>query len=192
MAEAELKAAMAELGLTVEAEFIPFSRSRNKDERHPYPSLNWRVTLFRGPWQMRDNAESTGTKRQEVLSCDYSAGCGHAPSYKQRMTVAEDACVKWECEHGYRAHYSAGGNIMRAAGGKPLKPNSADVVHSLVLDASAIDHSSFESWASDYGYDTDSRKAEAAYRACLDIGLKLRNAIGDDGVRKLQEASQNY
>lgn len=179
MAEVELKAAMAALGLTIEAVFVPFSQSPRKEERKPYHSLNWRVTL-------KHNG-------RDVLTTEYMAGCGHAPSYKQgRMTIAEDACVKWECEHGYRAIPTRGGDPIRAPGSKQLTPNSADVIHSLVLDASAIDHSSFESWAGDYGYDTDSRKAEAIYRACVDIGLKLRAAIGDDGFRKLQEAGQDY
>jgi hypothetical protein len=57
---------------------------------------------------------------------------------------------------------------------------------------SVLDSGSFEEWAADYGFDTDSRKAETTYRACLDIALKLRNGIGEDGLRKLQEAFQDY
>lgn len=58
----------------------------------------------------------------------------------------------------------------------------------------------FENWASEYGYDTDSRKAESIYQACLDIALKLRGdialklrgAIGDSGMVELQTAFQDY
>lgn len=42
------------------------------------------------------------------------------------------------------------------------------------------------------GYDPDSRKAEAIYKACLEIALKLRNALGEDGLAKLREAAQDY
>ena len=47
-------------------------------------------------------------------------------------------------------------------------------------------------WAKDFGYDTDSRKAETTYRACLEIALQLRNGIGEAGFTRLQEASFDY
>jgi hypothetical protein len=47
-----------ELGLTMEAKFIPFSLSRNKDEKHA--NLNWLVTIKRNG--------------RDVLATDYSAG----------------------------------------------------------------------------------------------------------------------
>ena len=33
---------------------------------------------------------------------------------------------------------------------------------------------------------------KGGYRACLDIALKLRAAIGEDGLAKLREAAQDY
>ena len=60
-----------------------------------------------------------------------------------------------------------------------IEPDKLDVINSLVMDASVLNSSSFEDWADEFGYDRDSRKAETIYRACLDIALKLRNAIGE-------------
>lgn len=75
---------------------------------------------------------------------------------------------------------------------KPILPKLRDVVWSLIMDGNAIDHRDFEDWASDFGYDTDSRKAEATYRACLDIGLKMRNTLGESKLEKLREVYQDY
>jgi len=74
----------------------------------------------------------------------------------------------------------------------PLVPKDADVMHSLSLDASVLDTGTFEEWASEFGYDTDSRAAEATYRACLDIALKLRSMIGEAGMQLLRDAGQDY
>lgn len=41
-------------------------------------------------------------------------------------------------------------------------------------------------------YKADSRKGEAIYRHCLEIGLNLRLMLGNDGLVKLQEAFQDY
>jgi hypothetical protein len=71
---------------------------------------------------------------------------------------------------------------------EPVPPPSlADVLGSLLLDASAIDHPTFESWAGDYGYSEDSRSAEAVYRACLAHALALRSALGDDVLSAMRE-----
>lgn len=70
-------------------------------------------------------------------------------------------------------------------------PSIADVLHSLLMDAEAIDAGSFEEWAGDLGYDTDSRKAEGIYRECLETGLKLRAMLGDEIINRLRDALQD-
>jgi hypothetical protein len=176
------------MGLTVESVFVPFSQSRNAKEKSP--SLNWKVTV------KRDG--------REVLTTDYSAGCGHAPSYRQtwgkRTTEDRDRelMVAWECETGGRAlgvKYS--GRAPEAYGtgyqrGDKIKPDTLDVLHSLAMDSDVLDAGGFEQWASDLGYDTDSREAERTYRACLDLALKLRAALGDSGLQDLRNAFEGY
>jgi hypothetical protein len=58
------------------------------------------------------------------------------------------------------------------------EPTAADVLSCLILDASATEIS-FEEWCADLGYDEDSRKAEATYRACVKNGQKVRRLLGD-------------
>lgn len=52
---------------------------------------------------------------------------------------------------------------------EPTPPELPDVLWSLVMDAEGVRHGqTFEDWAADLGYDTDSRKAERCYNACRD------------------------
>ena len=51
----------------------------------------------------------------------------------------------------------------------PDEPILADVMSSLVMDAQSVtDGQTFEDFADDMGYDTDSREAERVYNGCLD------------------------
>lgn len=117
-----------------------------------------------------------------------SGGCGRFRSKEivrqaadNRDRIMRDEAITQEVETGRTG----------ALGAKIDPPDMADVVASLVMDASVLDAGGFEEWANEYGYDTDSRSAEAIYRACLDITLRLRAGIGDDGLRALRDACQD-
>jgi hypothetical protein len=58
-------------------------------------------------------------------------------------------------------------------------PTAARVLYCLASDATA-NSQSFEDWASDFGYDTDSRKVERVYKLCVQNGRKLRNLLQTD------------
>jgi hypothetical protein len=168
-----IDAVARELGLTMTAVFVPWSQSRNKAEKHP--SLNWTVTLH------------NYAGKRAVLTTDYGMGCGHCSAYKASVrelgghnSLMRDAALRAECEKG------------RGSDGKKHEPDLRDVLYSLMSDAGVLDSASFEDWASELGYDTDSRSAEATYRACLDIALKLRHALGETSLAKLREACEGY
>ena len=56
------------------------------------------------------------------------------------------------------------------------------VLDALVSDASAYDQAdSFEDFCEEFGYDTDSRKAEQSYRQCGEISKKLAAFLGGRG-----------
>lgn len=183
----DLQATIDKLGLLVSSKFIPFSQSR--DAKGNYPSLNWEVTLY--------TLSPLDGQRRDIVTTLYSAGSGHAPSCNHPDIPERAYRVAYECEHGFKAAgvrwgskpeaYGAEGNKANA-----LQPRAQDVIYSLVMDSDVLDAGGFESWASDLGYDTDSRKAEAIYRACLEIALKLRSAIGEAGLTKLREAFREY
>ncbi len=63
------------------------------------------------------------------------------------------------------------------------EPSAADVLACLCSDARAGDQS-FESFCSEFGYEQDSRKAEATHKACARMAKKLPAFLGD----KFEEA----
>jgi hypothetical protein len=58
-------------------------------------------------------------------------------------------------------------------------PQAYEVLGCLISDGSGTDQP-FEEWASDLGYDTDSRQAERTYKACADAGRRVRAFLGAD------------
>lgn len=167
------------LGITMKTVFVPWSQSRNKkdDPKVWDYSLNWKVTIL--------------YNNREVLTTDYMAGIGHCKTklVNKRMSPAGSYCIAdadaiiKECETG--KYYTNLGWIANI-------PTVDDVMFCLVLDASVLDHSCFEDWASDYGYDIDSRTAEKIYHECLFIALAFRSKLGDKVLSDLQEAFQGY
>lgn len=74
---------------------------------------------------------------------------------------------------------------------KPKKPKVADVLHSLILDASAADEN-FHDWCANYGYSDDSIKAMNTYKACLETAQALRKHFSPDTLRQVRELLQDY
>lgn len=154
------------MGLAIEWTFIPYSNSRSKDDK--FPSMNRRITLTKDD--------------RKILTQEFSSGIGNCPSYAQTWPPNNDQSrARWECENGRHASTK-----------QPIPPDPDLALSSLCSDASALDSASFEDWASDMDQDPDSRKAEAIYRTCLKIAIQLRAALGDDGLKQLREAYQDY
>lgn len=196
-ARIELEKLVTESGLAVTWVFVPLSTSRNasKDStRGGKPCLNWRYTLTR-----RD---------RELLKGDYTSGIAHIPDYQglSRIFAGTNAVALYVgrvCESGeympalfaeaqkdrQRAMGAAYGEseafyIKKA---KLEPPALVDLICSLAMDSSVLESSGFEDWASNYGLDTDSRKAESMYRECLDSALKLQAALGVETLQKMRD-----
>lgn len=73
----------------------------------------------------------------------------------------------------------------------PVAPHVAGVLHSLILDSRAAEQT-FSDWCSDFGFDTDSRKAFATYDACQQTADKLRRVIPRDMLAQIATALENY
>lgn len=171
-------ALIASLGLTISAAFIPQQVSRNAESKDP--SLNWSVTI---------RAENGAS-----LTTDYMQGIGHVPGYEKTrgrnlMATEQRAALEDAAKTGkYPRRFMA--NTSRPVDFSALpQPTLDDVLYSLVNDAEAADMV-FEDWCNTYGCDTDSRKAEATYRACVDTGIRLRRVVG--GAANLHELSNLF
>ena len=74
---------------------------------------------------------------------------------------------------------------------EPETPTLKDVLSCLLLDASSVRHGqTFDEFANEFGYDTDSRKAEGIYRACIETWQGLTR-LGAD-FDKLEEEFKDY
>jgi hypothetical protein len=178
------------MGIEYSAQFVPFSQSRNKDKKDK--SLNWTVTL----------------KRNRVeLTTDYMQGSGHVPIGKLPKgseywrNSLKAAIINESVETGkvYYINSEYDGHQMTARGLKTRfrnglipKPSLKEVLWCLLTDSDVLQHDSFESWASDFGYDTDSREAEKVHQACMKIALKINQMFSNDELEQLREFYQDY
>jgi|SRR5690625_1891125 len=71
-------------------------------------------------------------------------------------------------------------------------PQMAAVFHCLLMDSDGIEYNDFESWAADYGFDTDSRKAERVFNACQKTLLDLKRLFTASELEELRELFHNY
>lgn len=74
---------------------------------------------------------------------------------------------------------------------KPVKPHPDSVLHSLILDASALDDN-FGDWCSNFGYDSDSLKALNTYNQCCLNGRNMKTILGADLVAELTTLLEDY
>jgi hypothetical protein len=87
---------------------------------------------------------------------------------------------------GHRKH--ANSAYASPVGGKPQLPELFDVLWAIAQDATAI-KSSFEDWAGDYGYDSDSIRAKRLYEQCVENGHRLGKLFSEElieGIREVQ------
>ena len=64
-------------------------------------------------------------------------------------------------------------------------PTLTDILNSLNIDTQGTKEATFESFASDFGYDVDSRKAYAIYEACIKESQHLEQVLGTKGLDEL-------
>lgn len=171
--KADRHALIQSLGIEYSAKFVPLSQSRNVKEKDK--SLNWLVTIKRG---------------NSSLTTNYMQGIGHLKGFSQPygkgLSISDTYALDRSVQSGIIFSHVTG-ETRRIPG-----PNLEDVLYSLLLDASVLDSPTFEDWAGEFGYDTDSRKSEKLYNACLEIALKMRALLGDENLRKLHDLYQGY
>jgi len=80
---------------------------------------------------------------------------------------------------------------LRKERNKPKPPKVADVLYSLLSDASAEQRNFYE-WCSDYGHSLDSISALNTYRACLDTAHALHKCFSDELLEELRDLLAEY
>ncbi len=149
-------------GLTMTATHIPSEVQKDVSKSQ----VKWKIVL------------QYGSQKYET---EYSTGIGHLKRHKQGMdfrTVDERQSLSTCLHNGRSGMFSV------------VPPSMDDVIQCLLSDAEAIDFATFEEWAGNFGFDTDSREGERAYNACLKTGLALRQMFGESGLQKLNRVVQ--
>lgn len=76
--------------------------------------------------------------------------------------------------------------FSKGYGHKGAAPTIDEVLDCLASDASGIENSpSFNDWASDYGYDVDSRRAEKTFKTCERQADRLKRFLGESYFSQL-------
>lgn len=114
-------------------------------------------------------------RENETMRVDYYTGLGHrqlskAKYYSDRGFFPNRKDIQ---EFRYKASEAA---LLKIC--DPVKPKIEDVLDCLASDASSYDNArNFEDWCSDFGYDTDSRKAEKTYNLCAELAKDLKHFL---------------
>jgi hypothetical protein len=141
------------------------------------PFLEWGVHVF--------------YKQKLVVAMPYRAGIAHIPGYAEYFK-GRQAKTDEDFRRLNKILKSGKGDLCQPHNQMEIRPELKEVLYSLVSDGDAVNYGDFESWAENYGYDTDSRRAENIYKKCLLIGRALVSALGTEGYEQLCTAYQDY
>ena len=123
----------------------------------------------------------TFKNKDRAFSTDYYTGLGHRTFRDKIAERNEPTSNKKSVHYAQWAKH----NIV------PVKPHAAGVLHSLCMDSQAIDDS-FDNWASDYCYDTDSMKAFSIYQQCCKIAKEMLQVFSKKDIAEFNELLQDY
>lgn len=156
--------------LIITHKFVPFSLSRNAEEKDK--TLNWKVTL-KSP-----NGQFT---------FDYQKGVGNLPypsTYMSNFNSYQKSVIKeaidTAAETGVARKLIVKEKDIQFGLGNEKFPNPTmrEVLEGLSLDSEVKNYLSFESWAKEYGYNEDSKQAEKVYKACQKTTESLAKVLG--------------
>jgi hypothetical protein len=172
-------ALLAKHRITYSYRFVPHSQSSNASG--DTLTLNWVVALTNGKTTYETEFhKGTGHLR-------YPWNSPYAVMNAQQKTGTQ-AALKDAAETGRAPDIRLDGRGVVVGGDLPFPDPSLDeVLWCLVQDAGARHFESFDAWAAEHGYDSDSRKAEAVYRACMECAKALLKLFA--GETELQRIS---
>ncbi|WCM23164.1 hypothetical protein NDK50_35015 [Paraburkholderia bryophila] len=172
-------ALLAKHGITYSYRFVPHSESSNASA--DTLTLNWIVTVTNG---------------KTAYETEFHKGIGHlrypwnspyAVMNSQQKTATQ-AALKEAAETGCAPDIRLDGRGVVVGSDLPFpNPTFDEVLWCLVQDAGARHFDNFEAWAAEQGYDSDSRKAEAVWRACMECAQALLKLVA--GEAELQRLS---
>jgi hypothetical protein len=149
-----------------------------------------------------DSIRAVVTALLASYGLDYSTAGGERIQKRNDMTAKPWDCFAWRVTFGTAPgkgprkavtfdYYCGLGHVTKPKHSfmdpRPIAPKAADVLYSLSLDAEAASIS-FYDWADTYGYDRDSRSAEATYYACCDTHKRLLEVFTRAQLAEISDA----
>lgn len=175
-------------GLTITSIFVPFSVSRNRNEKHK--SLNYLVSI---------------KSKTYTLTTDYTKGSGHIKIISKKNNCAHYSAINRDinilknkaCEIGNYPNEVLQGYSYQVErqNGKSLPfpiPTIDEVLYSLQCDSDVSNYSCFAEWADTYGYDSDSISAKNIYEACQNIASQFNKILTTKQREELSKLLQDY
>lgn len=181
IAKRDCLALIASLGIKTTITGGGYAERREKPEDKPWAHFRWACEAER--------------KGKIAHFDDYKTGVGHAVFQDLRPPMSEGFTVKERAKNGTFHLFTLPGTRAAAARYlKPSPPDAADILGSYARDfIDAHDAGCFEEWASNYGYDTDSRSAEERYQACLNSRKPLLAlGLAHHQIAKLAELAGQF
>lgn len=126
----------------------------------------------------------TGAGSKTDFATPYSVGVGIIDAWMQEKNLSAIAGFAAEAVRaGLKGNRSVWAQDALAAARAKARlryvPDAASVLDNCASDAWGVENArSFEDWASEYGYDPDSRSVEAVYQACQRQAQALRSWLG--------------
>lgn len=155
-----------------------------------------------------DGAELRDADFEEIAESEWDEGDHPPKTYEEaaerygiklscgRIGERPDNTGDWQADaRHFRCRLSCGkrsfGFYFSQGSAHTQDPTISDVLDCMVSDANGYDNTSdFEDWASEYGYETDSRKAEKTYRAVKKQAEQLKRTVGEANYEALKECSE--
>jgi hypothetical protein len=168
----------------------------------PFPMVrdeDWPCIAYHISFQHQHNGK--------ILTSEYHLGVGHVDWQKYRGGSLMMPGLTQVQENIIYAHQNQkfGGPTFKKefkldeakaatclAKRQKVQPKAYEVFASVCREAWEASQETFDDWASNFGYDTDSRKAEQLYHACKAPFGTLIGMIGSTDVEKFAQLAQQF
>jgi hypothetical protein len=174
----KLQTVAESMGISIVCEFVPY-RDYTAEDWKANRMLQWNCRIMRQGYSASPNF-------------DYFQGIGHlgiSPFFARHLHTNR---LSIDMEQRLRVTFATGRYadqrdccMTRTA---LVPPTLADVLSCLLMDSIAIGYS-FDQFCSEFGYDTDSRKAYDTYNACRDAATRLLQIMSLAELASLQVAN---
>ncbi len=173
----KIEETLTELGYAIE------SSGARGEVRGDWPCMAYAVQIFRNKRMIWTGAYRMGT--------GYRGPFPASPGQSSQWPFAASLYYALKANRNLVDKQLVADASAWIANRNKVRPPLADVIYSLLSDASGADET-FSDWCGNYGYSDDSIKAREIYDTCRDIASALRRGIPAAELKTLEILFKNY